>query len=117
MGPFLPVFLESEKEADWTVTRKKVAAAGVIKAGHTGWNQAEVAARNVLHLIAGTGEPLERYERSPPQIKVTLGLVRRFFFSPLGQGRASKKLTEVCMHSETVSASSCRTCRQRRPRW
>lgn len=49
-----------------------VAEAGVIKAGHTGWNQAEVAVENVLALING-GE-LKKYKRTPPQIKVTLGL-------------------------------------------
>ena len=64
-----------------------VAEAGVIKAGHTGWNQAGVAVQNIMAQImcerAGTGtdgdegaQPqLVDYEPSPPQIKVTLGLV------------------------------------------
>ncbi|GAA5822649.1 hypothetical protein JCM3770_002854 [Rhodotorula araucariae] len=64
-----------------------VAAAGVIKAGHTGWNQAGVAVQNImccietdaLNSLAPNGEAAEEpklveYERSPPQIKVTLGL-------------------------------------------
>ncbi|GAA5853693.1 hypothetical protein JCM3766R1_000592 [Sporobolomyces carnicolor] len=60
-----------------------VAAAGVIKAGHTGWNQAGIAVENILsHLkpeYSGDGfekkdVKLTEYEKSPPQIKVTLGL-------------------------------------------
>lgn len=67
-----------------------VAAAGVIKAGHTGWNQAGVATQNIMCCIetdalnaqrSQDGEKVEEpalvdYEKSPPQIKVTLGLVR-----------------------------------------
>ncbi|BGP18291.1 hypothetical protein JCM10213v2_006351 [Rhodosporidiobolus nylandii] len=65
-----------------------VANAGVIKAGHTGWNQAGVAVQNIMCCVetdilnaaeAEEGkeqsEPaLVAYERSPPQIKVSLGL-------------------------------------------
>ncbi|GJN92936.1 hypothetical protein Rhopal_005979-T1 [Rhodotorula paludigena] len=65
-----------------------VAAAGVIKAGHTGWNQAGVATQNIMCCIetdalnarrSQDGEKSEEpalvdYEKSPPQIKVTLGL-------------------------------------------
>ncbi|GAA6019820.1 hypothetical protein JCM11491_000283 [Sporobolomyces phaffii] len=60
------------------------AAAGVIKAGHTGWNQAGVAVQNIMCQLAPeySGEvdsekkeiKLTEYEKSPPQIKVTLGL-------------------------------------------
>ncbi|PLW38651.1 hypothetical protein PCASD_08224 [Puccinia coronata f. sp. avenae] len=65
---------------------------GAIKAGHVGWNQAEVAARNILASIAHlerqpspltTDQPaclpevqLEQYVPSPPMIKLTLGLNR-----------------------------------------
>ncbi|GAA5906705.1 NAD(P)/FAD-dependent oxidoreductase [Sporobolomyces salmoneus] len=59
-----------------------VAAAGVIKAGHTGWNQAGVAVENIVSSLSAQssfdmdnkGFKLTEYERSPPQIKVTLGL-------------------------------------------
>ncbi|GAA5938540.1 hypothetical protein JCM3775_002154 [Rhodotorula graminis] len=64
-----------------------VAAAGVIKAGHTGWNQAGVAVQNIMCSLETDALNAERpsstdaeepklveYERSPPQIKVTLGL-------------------------------------------
>ncbi|KAH9819296.1 hypothetical protein DFH28DRAFT_1105683 [Melampsora americana] len=53
---------------------------GAIKAGHTGWNQAEVAVRNVLRLIEGEMKgdevKLEEYQISPPMIRLTLGLDR-----------------------------------------
>lgn len=53
---------------------------GAIKAGHTGWNQAEVAVRNILRLVevqlGGGREELEEYEISPPMIRLTLGLDR-----------------------------------------
>ncbi|MBW0476525.1 hypothetical protein O181_016240 [Austropuccinia psidii MF-1] len=61
---------------------------GSIKAGHVGWNQAEVAARNIVKLatvaesggdiaeVSNTDGPLESYEPSPPMIKLTLGLDR-----------------------------------------
>ncbi|GAA6014387.1 hypothetical protein JCM10207_005444 [Rhodosporidiobolus poonsookiae] len=64
-----------------------VANAGVIKAGHTGWNQAGVAVQNIMcsvetdllnEALPDDEEPSEpalvSYERSPPQIKVSLGL-------------------------------------------
>ncbi|GAA5976385.1 hypothetical protein JCM11641_005997 [Rhodosporidiobolus odoratus] len=64
-----------------------VANAGVIKAGHTGWNQAGVAVQNIMCCVETdllnekldegkeASEPaLVSYERSPPQIKVSLGL-------------------------------------------
>ncbi|BGP26297.1 hypothetical protein JCM10295v2_005243 [Rhodotorula toruloides] len=64
-----------------------VANAGVIKAGHTGWNQAGFATQNIMCCIEtdalnasrANGEPgsepeFVEYERTPPQIKVTLGL-------------------------------------------
>ncbi|GAA6033811.1 hypothetical protein JCM8097_000353 [Rhodosporidiobolus ruineniae] len=64
-----------------------VAEAGVIKAGHTGWNQAGVAVQNVMCCVetdlananlpegeAASPPALVAYEKSPPQIKVTLGL-------------------------------------------
>ncbi|KAM0752732.1 FAD/NAD(P)-binding domain-containing protein [Meredithblackwellia eburnea MCA 4105] len=57
-----------------------VADAGVIKAGHTGWNQAGPATDNIVRSIlakadGGGKEPdLVHYEKSLPQIKVTLGL-------------------------------------------
>ena len=53
-----------------------------IQAGHTAYWQGEVAARNILRLIAqaeGKGdEELEHYQHGAPAIKVTLGLVSRF---------------------------------------
>lgn len=82
-------------------------AFGAIKAGHTGWNQAEVAAKNVLRLIkweeAGgkvdkvdiaetlaEGEEQEgkllRYEHRAPMMKLTLGLVRSALSSFHGRG-------------------------------
>ncbi|GAA5922678.1 hypothetical protein JCM1841_001101 [Sporobolomyces salmonicolor] len=66
-----------------------VAAAGVIKAGHTGWNQAGVVTQNIMCCVetdllnAACDESAEcgkceaelvDYEKSVPQIKVTLGL-------------------------------------------
>lgn len=47
---------------------------GSIKAGHTGWNQAEVAAQNILKLIKNDVDLL-KYEKSVPMIRLTLGLV------------------------------------------
>lgn len=56
----------------------------MIKAGHTGWNQAGVAVQNIMCSLAPqyseeigdekTPVKLTEYEKSPPQIKVTLGL-------------------------------------------
>ncbi|GAA5874416.1 hypothetical protein JCM8547_005393 [Rhodosporidiobolus lusitaniae] len=64
-----------------------VANAGVIKAGHTGWNQAGVAVQNIMCCVEtdllnanlpedqpASQPALVAYERSPPQIKVSLGL-------------------------------------------
>lgn len=58
---------------------------GVIKAGHTGYASASVAAENILRLITPSRSPpddnansLVEYARTPPQIHVTLGLVRCF---------------------------------------
>ncbi|GAA5967323.1 hypothetical protein JCM3765_005601 [Sporobolomyces pararoseus] len=73
----------SEK-LDRIYTIGDVAAAGVIKAGHTGWNQAGVAVQNIMCSLGPqyseemdgekTAVNLTVYEKSPPQIKVTLGL-------------------------------------------
>lgn len=41
-----------------------VADAGVIKAGHTGWNQGELAAKNILARLKG--EQMADYVRTPP---------------------------------------------------
>ncbi|KAF7358536.1 Apoptosis-inducing factor B [Mycena venus] len=55
-------------------------AFGAIPAGHNAYFQAEVAARNLLRLVAAEGESaderveLERYTPGPPAIKVSLGL-------------------------------------------
>ncbi|KAI0338798.1 iron uptake cluster protein [Trametopsis cervina] len=51
-------------------------AFGAIKAGHTAYYQAEVAARNILKLIsqASPDIELERYFPGEPAIKVSLGL-------------------------------------------
>ncbi|KAG1802431.1 hypothetical protein EV424DRAFT_1647762 [Suillus variegatus] len=61
-----------------------------IKAGHTSYYQAEVAARNILRLIprdekveiaAGDdlGSELEEYAPGPPAIKVTLGMTKSIY--------------------------------------
>ncbi|KAG1896744.1 uncharacterized protein F5891DRAFT_958144 [Suillus fuscotomentosus] len=61
-----------------------------IKAGHTSYYQAEVAARNILRLIprdekvgiaAGDdlGSELEEYAPGPPAIKVTLGMTKSVY--------------------------------------
>lgn len=58
---------------------------GAIKAGHTGWMQADLAAQNILNLIRRKDhpeepvEPLKEYTPGKPQIKLTLGLVRGSF--------------------------------------
>jgi hypothetical protein len=61
-------------------------AFGAIKAGHTAYYQAHVAAHNILKLINGAAqEDLERYEPGLPAIKVTLGVVSaRSSFRMLG---------------------------------
>jgi hypothetical protein len=61
-----------------------------IKAGHTAYYQAEVAARNILRLINRDGKvgmttkndldsELEEYAPGPPAIKVTLGITKSVF--------------------------------------
>ncbi|EGF98553.1 uncharacterized protein MELLADRAFT_118511 [Melampsora larici-populina 98AG31] len=78
---------EERKSLDDQVVWKKVFAIGdciegfgALKAGHTGWNQAEVAVRNVLGLVDGLvngyQKDLEEYVISPPMIRLTLGLDR-----------------------------------------
>jgi len=52
---------------------------GAIKAGHTGWFQAGVAANNILKIVRAreTGEalePLQEYEPGKPMISLSLGL-------------------------------------------
>lgn len=68
----------------------QVANAGVIKAGHTGWNQAEVVVQNIMCSIEAARDDerpqLVDYQKSPPQIKVTLGLVRPFPHSDRKRG-------------------------------
>lgn len=87
---------------------------GAIKAGHTGWLQADTAAQNIVKLIHQREHPedepeaLKEYIPGKPQIKVTLGLVRprRFlrvernelirvtsFDRNAAQGRDSKRQT------------------------
>lgn len=77
----------------------KVAAAGVIKAGHTGWNQAEVAVANVLARIQEphrADSTLQQYEKTPPQIKVTLGM----------RDSVSELLPEIGAKDTVVSVAS-----------
>jgi len=59
-----------------------------LKAGHTAYHQAEVAARNVLRLIHGKEKmgfateedlELEEYAPGPPAIKVSLGLTKSVY--------------------------------------
>lgn len=50
-----------------------VANTKAIKAGHTGYYQAGVAAANVVRLIERSSEPLEEYKPTPPRIKITVG--------------------------------------------
>ncbi|PPQ72680.1 hypothetical protein CVT24_012658 [Panaeolus cyanescens] len=55
-------------------------AFGAIAAGHNAYSQAELAAKNIIKLIAQDSEPkserqaLDRYTAGPPAIKVSLGL-------------------------------------------
>lgn len=49
-------------------------AFGALKAGHTAWQMAAVAAYNIVALIRGEDE-LQEYTPPPPAIKVSLGLV------------------------------------------
>lgn len=54
---------------------------GAINAGHTAWDQADVAAQNILRLIKAENEnkkcvdyELQTYKPTPPAIKVSLGI-------------------------------------------
>ncbi|GAC94348.1 hypothetical protein PHSY_001919 [Pseudozyma hubeiensis SY62] len=51
-------------------------AFGAINAGHTAWDQAEVAANNILALINYPQAELQVYNPTPPAIKVSLGIDR-----------------------------------------
>ncbi|KAJ9480406.1 Pyr_redox_2 domain-containing protein [Pseudozyma hubeiensis] len=51
-------------------------AFGAINAGHTAWDQAEVAANNILALISDPEAELQEYKPTPPAIKVSLGVDR-----------------------------------------
>jgi pyruvate/2-oxoglutarate dehydrogenase complex dihydrolipoamide dehydrogenase (E3) component len=55
-------------------------AFGAINAGHTAWDQAEVAAKNILTLISTKqgqeAAELQEYKPTPPAIKVSLGIDR-----------------------------------------
>ncbi|OAV88878.1 hypothetical protein PTTG_01965 [Puccinia triticina 1-1 BBBD Race 1] len=86
---------------------------GAIKAGHVGWNQAEVAARNILASVAflernastpGLHEAVdldqvefEQYVPSPPMIKLTLGLHR-----VVTQLRSAEDPDELVVAEKTV---------------
>ncbi|CAE6447076.1 unnamed protein product [Rhizoctonia solani] len=50
-------------------------AFGAIKAGHTAYQQAEVASKNIIASISNN--PLTPYEPGPPAIKLSLGLKHR----------------------------------------
>lgn len=49
-------------------------AFGAINAGHTAWDQAEIAARNIVALTNNDQADLEEYNPTPPAIKVSLGI-------------------------------------------
>ncbi|GAK67636.1 iron uptake cluster protein [Moesziomyces antarcticus] len=55
-------------------------AFGAINAGHTAWDQAEMAAKNILALISikqgQEAVELQEYKPTPPAIKVSLGIDR-----------------------------------------
>lgn len=51
-------------------------AFGAINAGHTAWDQAEVAANNLLALVNNPQAELQEYKPTPPAIKVSLGIDR-----------------------------------------
>lgn len=61
-----------------------VANTSAIKAGHTGWYQAGVAAANIVKMVKdGDETELDEYTPTKPMIKVTVGKVSRVsFFSP-----------------------------------
>lgn len=57
-------------------------AFGAIKAGHEAHAQSSLAAQNIIRLVRSEGDTppvLERYEPSPPGIKVSMGIVRIVF--------------------------------------
>jgi hypothetical protein len=55
-----------------------VANTSAIKAGHTGWYQAGVAAANIVKMVKdGDGAELDDYTPTKPMIKVTVGKVSR----------------------------------------
>jgi hypothetical protein len=59
------------------VTIGDVANTSAIKAGHTGWYQAGVAAANIVKMVKdGEGAELDEYIPTKPMIKVTVGKVR-----------------------------------------
>lgn len=67
----------------------------MIKAGHTGWNQAEITVQNILLSVNARPEEkpeLVQYKPSPPQIKVTLGLVS---FSDYSFSRSLKLISST----------------------
>ncbi|ORY67954.1 hypothetical protein BCR35DRAFT_308328 [Leucosporidium creatinivorum] len=74
---------ESTRKTDNIYVVGDVADANVIKAGHTGWNQAEITIQNIMSSVMcnvkgsdteGQEPTMAHYKPSPPQIKVTLGL-------------------------------------------
>ncbi|KAA1078265.1 hypothetical protein PGT21_032126 [Puccinia graminis f. sp. tritici] len=113
--PTLPTNKQRDENPAW----KRVFAIGdcidgfgAIKAGHVGWNQAEVAARNILASIAhlerkslGAGHQsvdldevqLEHYLPTPPMIKLTLGLHR-----VVTQLRSSDNPDQVVVAEKTI---------------
>ncbi len=76
---------ESEKRPHYTnifVIGDVADAFGAIKAGHTAYAQAKVAATNIVKLISGD-EQLEQYSHEGLAIKVTVGLVSRRVSVPI----------------------------------
>ncbi|KAG0151312.1 hypothetical protein CROQUDRAFT_651106, partial [Cronartium quercuum f. sp. fusiforme G11] len=69
---------------------------GSIKAGHTGWNQAEIASKNILKLIYGNTpqDQLDEYTTSVPMIKLTLGLDRVLCQLPSNEDQNEIKVFE-----------------------
>lgn len=53
-----------------------VANTQAIKAGHTGYYQAGVAAANIVKLVEKSQEALDEYRPTAPRIKITVGKVR-----------------------------------------
>lgn len=61
-------------------------AFGAIKAGHEAHAQSSLAAQNIIRLVESEGDTspvLERYEPSPPGIKVSMGIVSTESHIPL----------------------------------